>query len=219
MTLLRSLLVSLLLLVWGAGPVFAQDRAEEAFRKGSEALDELDYTTALAHFDQALALDANHADAYAKRGQLYWMLLQHERAVPDLTRALELDPDRPWAYYFRGVSQMHLRHFDAGLADLTQAVASEALPSEFHVRALHFRGIGYMNLGRYDEAITDISKCIDLEPKQPLYLYERATLHEAVGNPQAAAVDYETYLAFDLPENDRTTAIRDRLAALRKSDR
>lgn len=217
MLVTRSLVVSLLFLVVHVGSACGQDQAQEAYLKGNEALEAFDYAAAITHYDRSLALNATNADAYLKRGQVYWMLLQHDRAVPDLTRALDLDPDLPWAYYFRGVSLMNLKDFEAGIDDLTKAAATQALPRDFHIRAVHFRAVGYMNLERYDDAITDITTCIDLNPEQRLYLYERAALYEAVDNPQSAATDYEAYLASDPPENEQTAAIRHKLALLRET--
>ena len=171
------------------------DTVTALYLKGNEAFEAMDLDQALSHYDQALALDSTHAASYLGRGRIFWFSLQFDRAVHDLNRALDLNPDLPWAYYFRGISLMNLRDFEHSIEDLTKAIASEALPADFVVNAQHFRAVGHMNLSHYDEAIADVSACIDAEPENPTYRYERATLYEATGRPTDAIPDYESFLA------------------------
>ncbi len=196
----------------GCGP----DPAYEEYLKGHEAEKAQVFDQALDHYNRSLALDSTNAEAYLGRGRLHWFSFAHARAVADLTRALELDPDLTWAYYFRGTSRMYLEAFDDGIADLTRAITSEELPDDFLVRALHLRGIGYMNLERYHEAITDISACIKRAPEMALYFSERAGLYEAIGQPDNAIADYETFLALNPEANERTVEVEQLLTNLRE---
>ena len=207
------LMLGLLFLMvnYGCGP----DPAYEEYLKGYEAEKAQVFDQALDHYNRSLALDSTNAEAYLGRGRLHWFSFAHDRAVADLTRALELDPDLTWAYYFRGTSRMYLEAFENGIADLTRAITSEELPDDFLVRALHLRGIGYMNLERYHEAITDISACIKRAPEMTLYFSERAGLYEAIGQPDDAIADYETFLALNPEANEKTQEVQAKLSALR----
>lgn len=198
---------------YGCGP----DRAYEEYLKGRQAEEAQAFDQALDHYNRSLELDATNADAYLGRGRIYWFTFKHDRVVADLDRALDLDPDLIWAYYFRGMSRMYLQAFEDGVADLTRAIASDELPDDILIRALHLRGVGYMNLARYDEAITDISACIerDHDAEMPGYYFERARLYEAVGRPDAAIADYESFLELNPEANEQTAEVAQKLAALR----
>ena len=203
---ITPLKAALLIVLMSVGTGCAPDRAAEpeatgvdaataAYLQGNEAFEAMDLDQALNHYDRALALDSTHAEAYVGRGRVFWFSLQFDRAVEDLSRALALNPNLPWAYYFRGISLMNLQNFERGIADLTEAIASEALPADFAVKAHHLRAVGHMNLSHYDDAIADVSMCIDAEPENPIYRYERATLYEAAGRARDAIADYESFLA------------------------
>ena len=209
-------MLGLLFLVvnYGCGP----DPAYEEYLKGREAEEAQVFDQALDHYNRSLALDSTNAEAYLGRGRLYWLSVDYHRAVADLNRAIERDPDLTWAYYFRGISRLHLSVFDKGIADLTRVITAEKFPDDILIRALHLRGIGYMNLERYPEAISDISACIerDYDAEMPGYFFERARLYEAVGQPESAIPDYESYLALNPEASKQTVEVEQRLTDLRE---
>ncbi len=51
------------------------------------------------------------------------------------------------------------------------------------------------------------------------YYFERARLYEAVGQPESAIPDYESYLALNPEANKRTVEVEQRLTDLRGKTR
>jgi serine/threonine protein kinase len=69
---------------------------EQWFIKGSTHQSARQYREAIAAYSLALELDSMYALAYAKRGQVYSLLMDYSRAVKDFDRALTLDPSLAW---------------------------------------------------------------------------------------------------------------------------
>jgi tetratricopeptide (TPR) repeat protein len=197
-------------LVGSCGP----DRVDQANALGREAFSQGDDTQALAHFDEALALDPDNAAAYLGRGMVYWRKSQHAQAVPELDRALALDPDLIWAYYFRGASLISLHRYDAGVEDFAVVTASDTLAAEDLLRAHRWRGIALLNLERYEESLIDFTQCIVLQPDEPFHYVERGRVYEAIGQTEKAIADYERFLALNEAENAVAAEVRARLSAL-----
>lgn len=76
--------------------------AEEALRKGNNAGQNNDLSTAIINFTKAIELDPKYANAYFNRGIAYSNLKKYPEAIADYTKAIELDPKYADAYYNRG---------------------------------------------------------------------------------------------------------------------
>ena len=76
--------------------------AEEALRKGNNAGQNNDLSTAIINFTKAIELDPKYANAYFNRGIAYSSLKKYPEALADYTKAIELDPKYVKAYYNRG---------------------------------------------------------------------------------------------------------------------
>jgi Flp pilus assembly protein TadD len=115
---------------------------------------------ALAHFDEAVALKPDYAEAYNNRAQ---DLNRPNEALASLDRTLAVMPDNARAQNNRGAVLQDLRRFDEALAAHDKALALNADFAEAHYNkatALHA-------LDRFDEAIAGFEKAIALRPDYP----------------------------------------------------
>jgi tetratricopeptide (TPR) repeat protein/tRNA A-37 threonylcarbamoyl transferase component Bud32 len=89
--------------------------AEERFAEGS-----LD--AALAALDSALAINPDHAESHAKRGQILRRQRRMEDAVAAYDRAIAAQPDFDWAWDGRGLALKALGRHKEALADFERAI-------------------------------------------------------------------------------------------------
>ena len=75
----------------------------------------------LAHYDRAVALHPDDADAYCERGVVKAIKGDAHGAIADLDRAIKLDPTNAQAYYFRGVAKKARGDAPGAGADLARA--------------------------------------------------------------------------------------------------
>ncbi len=83
------------------------------------------HKTALRHFDRALIIDPNHAQAHYGRGVTLARLERHSEAVPCYGRALELQPDFSNAHYGCAVSLMAMKRYAEAMPHLEKVVAQQ----------------------------------------------------------------------------------------------
>jgi len=107
---------------------------------------------ALAHSDQALALEPDLAEAHFARAGIFWTHsnhFPHEEAVRELRRAIELNANFDEAHQQLGAVYNHIGLLDKAADELHQALAIN--PTYTGVR---FRlGINLLSQGKYEEAL------------------------------------------------------------------
>jgi Tfp pilus assembly protein PilF len=64
----------------------------ELTRRADTALERDDLAAAQIELDAALALDATHAESYARRANVHVRQSKHRRALADAEKALALEP-------------------------------------------------------------------------------------------------------------------------------
>jgi len=73
--------------------------AEEKVNLGNEAYMDEEYDKAMRYYTEALRIDPENYNAYARRSQVMYKLKYFERATLDAQKAIEIDPKRCAAYY------------------------------------------------------------------------------------------------------------------------
>ncbi|HEY0977451.1 MAG TPA: tetratricopeptide repeat protein [Flavobacteriales bacterium] len=106
-----------------ANTASAPPTVEILFKNGEEAYRTGAYTKAIALFDQVLAKDADHLNAYLQRGFCHSVQQNYTAAVADFTEVIKRRNDHLWAYTSRGGAynrlgkpELAMRDFDAVLA-------------------------------------------------------------------------------------------------------
>ena len=129
--------------------------AARVYQTGLQALDRKDDRAALAAFQQAVQLDASHAEAHYQLGVLYGKQSQWKPAIQMLQTAINLTPDFADAHVRLGEAYL------IGMANAKDAVeplqrALQLQPDLFKARRL--LGTAYLRLHRIGKAIHHLKK-------------------------------------------------------------
>lgn len=181
----------------------ASQSVDDLVDHGATLLDEGAYAEAIAAFDQALALDAKQARAYALRGEAYWFLNELDQALADLNQALELDPNDADAYGTRGAVYADLEQYPEALADYSEALQLD--PD--NTWTLANRGYAFYASDDYDAALTDLNAAIHLNPQYTWAIVARGATYNALAEYKKALLDLTRAISLD-PDYDWGLAMR-----------
>ena len=131
--------------------------AARAYQTGLQALARKENRTALTAFQEAIKLDASHAEAHYQLGLLYGKQSQWKPAIHALQNAINLTPNFADAYVRLG--EAHL----IGIANAKEAVeplqrALQLQPDLFKARRL--LGAAYLRQNRTDAAIHHLKQAL-----------------------------------------------------------
>ncbi|MGB6348938.1 MAG: tetratricopeptide repeat protein [Pseudolabrys sp.] len=118
------------------------------------------YNAALTHYDLALALQPQHAEALSNRGNTLKALNRFDEALGSYDRALATQPNYASALTNRGAVLFDLKRYNDALVSYDRALALR--PDD--VGALYNRAGTLHALNRYDEAIAGYDRAIVLRP-------------------------------------------------------
>ena len=107
---------------------------------------------ALAHSDQALALEPDLAEAHFARAGIRWTHSNHfllEEVVRELRRAIELNPNFDEAHQQLGAVYNHIGLLDKAAGELQQALAINPTYTGARFRL----GINLLSQGKYEQAL------------------------------------------------------------------
>src|ERR1019366_7222963 len=140
--------------------------------------------TAVALFEQALAINPDHAGALNDRGNALRDLGRHEEALAGYDRALTIEPSHALALYNRGNALMDLARHAEALASYDRALAVE--PD--HADAHYNRGNALSELQRHDDAVASYDRALASEPDHADALFNRGNeLRDLRGHDEAVA--------------------------------
>lgn len=161
-----------------------------AFYRGNLYYHKSNFEAALKQYDQFLALEPSHPEAFHNRGVIFYELQRFEEALVDYNKALELKPEYPEAFFNRAIILSELQYYEEALADHNRAL--ELRPE--YPEAFNSRGITLFAMQRFEEALADYGKALLLRPEYPEALNNRgATLFEMQRYEEALA-DYDKAL-------------------------
>lgn len=177
--------------------------ADALVDQGATLLDEGAYAEAIAAFDQALTIDADHARAYALRGKAHWLLNELDQALTDLNRAIELADDDADAYSTRGAVYADLGQYPEALADYTTAL--DLAPNDTWILA--HRGYTAYLANDHKAALTDLNQAIRLNPQYVWAIIARGVTYKEMAEYQKALLDLTRAVSLD-PDYDWGLAMR-----------
>ncbi|MDX3693215.1 tetratricopeptide repeat protein [Streptomyces europaeiscabiei] len=170
------------------------------------------HRSAVAEYDQALALDPGSATAWQGRAVARAHTGDYAAAVADLDRADALAPDDTTTLVLRGDYHRLLGDPDAAVADLDRAVALDPVRRSTWAS----RGAARHAQGRLDEALADLDRALELDGEYVWALVRRARVRRSRGEHGRQLADLHHAVALD---PDAPWARCERGDALRAADR
>ncbi|MGH9826611.1 MAG: tetratricopeptide repeat protein, partial [Blastocatellia bacterium] len=132
----------------------------------------------------ALQNDDSLAEAHASLGQVYYRLLDWDRAEREYQRAISLNRNYPTVHHWYSELFRGRRRFQEAAREIRRAQELDPLSHVFG----SFAGEAYHNLGNTDDAFKEWKRVIELEPNFPLP-------HFFMGHEYAAQQLFENAIA------------------------
>ena len=145
------------------------------------------HAEAIEHYDEAIRIDQQFAEAFNYRGVARDALHQHEEAITDFDEAIQINPAYAEAYYNRGIVKSICGQYEEALADFDEAINVGPRYAEAYAN----RGSLKNELGQHEKAISDFDKAIYIDPQLVEAYYGRGNAKFAFGQYQEAIADYD----------------------------
>jgi TolB-like protein/DNA-binding winged helix-turn-helix (wHTH) protein len=177
------------------------------YQRDNRRLEEI----ALAHSDQALALEPDLAEAHFARAGILWTHSNHfpiEEVVRELRRAIELSPNFDEAHQQLGAVYNHIGLLDKAADELHQALAINPTYTGARFRL----GINLLSQGKYEQALVFLNDTQRFIPS--MWTYQTSlTLFELGRKKEASALISEFLRSEPQDEGGVVTAMQALLLA------
>ncbi|MGH2415638.1 MAG: tetratricopeptide repeat protein, partial [Microcystaceae cyanobacterium] len=170
----------------------------ELHQRVIEKFEKNDFQGALSDLNEILRLAPNDAEAYGRRGLIYYYLGDYSEALENYNKALEINPNYFKAYLNRGILYVEQKNYQAALADLNQYI--RLVPNDDFV--YQSRGGLYLLLRNYSEAVADFTEAIRLNPHQGNPYAERGVAYIFLKEYHKAVADFTTALNLEFKPTD-----------------
>ncbi|HRI04030.1 MAG TPA: tetratricopeptide repeat protein [Pyrinomonadaceae bacterium] len=114
-----------------------------------------------------------------------------------VSKALKDDPKNPENYYNIGIVLQRSRAYNEAIESFSMYVSIPGLKAEFAADGYNNRGICYRASKRPDLAYTDYTKAIELNPKSPIFLFNRGNASVDLKKYDQAIADYDRAIILD----------------------
>ena len=164
--------------------------AQAAFQQAFALHQQRHLAEAVPLYDQAIALDAQHAEAFHLRGMALFELGQFSTAAQSFQAAITLVPAYAAALNGLGLALAQLGDQKAAFDCYSAAIAADGrIASPYINRSLLLR-----NWGRLEEALQSLNIAITLQPNNANAHSNRGAALSELKQPAAAIASYETAL-------------------------
>jgi tetratricopeptide (TPR) repeat protein len=140
------------------------------------------YRTAIARFEQVIALDPQMMRAYDNLGLCYDYLGQYDEAVKHYNRAIELNRNQPrpspWPHLNLGVTLLAQNKLSEAESSLREALRADSRLPQAH----YHLGLALDKLGKPDEAIRALEQAAALDATYPDPHYTLGLLYQKQGD-------------------------------------
>ncbi|MEJ2656915.1 MAG: tetratricopeptide repeat protein, partial [Desulfobacterales bacterium] len=152
--------------------------------------------TKIKYFSKALELAPNLAEAYEKRGVLYFFQGKFDNVIQDFQMYIKLSPPKPDAYRMLGMGYLKTGDYPSAIYNFTRAI--EIGPRQ--ANAYSNRAEAHFLTGNYDQTILDSTKAIELggDPRDIADAYRtRAKAFRKTGRNELSAEDIRSSWQID----------------------
>lgn len=107
------------------GTYSSDKKVNDVIHAAEAAFGKRDFKTAIARYEEALAIEPGHYQATLYLGDTYFAQNDFAAAIHWFDQAIEIDPNRETAYRYRGDALARLGRHDAALEQYVHAVVAE----------------------------------------------------------------------------------------------
>jgi serine/threonine protein kinase/Flp pilus assembly protein TadD len=184
--------------------------AWEHYAVGRALLRAGDLDAADAEFDRALTLQPQAVWTNFDKGKCAYQRGRYDDAVLAFGACVVLAPESAWCFYNRGLACEALGQTERARRDYDRALQLEPslAPASVNRGMLNFRA------RRYAEALADLQRGLDSGADPVVVHYDRALVHLAEGDRNAALASVRRALEHD-PEHQQARSLAERLRAER----
>jgi tetratricopeptide (TPR) repeat protein len=152
-----------------------------------------DYVTAIHWYAQAVKLDPQRAEGYAKRAAALSSSGNLDGALTDFNQAIQLAPSDPELYLSRAKLQLIFKRADLALADCDTAIRL----SPQHAKARLYRANVHLERGEFDAAIDDYNVLLAATPSFASAYSNRGVAYRSKGDYARAIADYTSAIRYN----------------------
>ncbi|MGG6266280.1 tetratricopeptide repeat protein [Leptolyngbya sp. AN03gr2] len=154
---------------------------------------------AVHDFNQVIALDSSHNEAYQKRADILYSQANYKGAIADYTTLSQLGIHSGENYFKRGMAFAAINRIEDALADFSRAIEVCSIYSLSYLA----RGNIYLLKGKLEEAFQDFNQAIKLNDNYPEGYLGRARVCHALKKYRNAVSDYSKALGLSRGSSDR----------------
>lgn len=164
--------------------------AQDAMKRGWDALAQSDSSAAVQWFRQAAAADPESPDAHNALGLALGRAGNLPGAIEEFNRALALHKDFADAWYNLGAALWYLGDKPKSTAALDEALRCNPAAAA----AYSLRGLAYREAGDYASAVRMFQRALALNPSSPISYFDLAELFLRANSLPAALGQFEAGL-------------------------
>ena len=182
---------------------------QKLFEKAESATDQKKYVEAVGLFNEVLANDPKDFQAWTELGTIYLIEQKATEAEKAYASAIDIRPRFFRARMNLGRLRMMQKNFEGAIEPLTAAI--DINPSS--ADANYYLGEAYLQVKKGSKAVVYLNKAIALDPVGKADAHLRlATLYNAAGMKDKAAIEYEEFLK-KKPDYPDAKKLRDYISA------
>lgn len=164
---------------------------QKLFEKAQAATDKKKYVEAVGLFNELLANDSKDFQAWSELGTVYLIEQKPTEAEKAYANAIDIRPRFFLGLMNLGRLRMMQKDFEGAIDPLTAAVNIQATSAD----ANYYLGEAYLQIKKGSKAVGYLNQAIKLDPVGKADAHLRlATLYNAVGMKDKAAIEYEEFL-------------------------
>jgi len=164
---------------------------QKLFDKAQATTDNKKYTEAVALFNELLASDPKDYQAWTELGTVYLIEQKGTEAEKAYANAIDVKPKFFLGLMNLGRLRIMQKNFEGAIAPLTAALEVKPTSAD----ANYYLGEAYLQIKKGSKAVGYLNQAIKLDPIGRADAHLRlATLYNAAGMKDKAAVEYEDYL-------------------------